>query len=170
MFNFVIFVNYCCMVTPKKISYAHRRLKKDYTLTRIMLFGTFDLLHEGHRSFFRQARGLASHPHLIVSVARDKNVEKIKGRKPLYTERQRLEFVRRTGLVDRAVLGALGDHIPHIKRQRPDIIALGYDQRGEYVSNLKTSLLQAGIHAHIVRLKPHYPEKFKSSRLKSSAL
>ena len=40
-------------------------------MNRIMVFGTFDIIHAGHEDLFRQARALAEDPHLIVSVARD---------------------------------------------------------------------------------------------------
>ena len=45
---------------------------------KIMAFGTFDILHAGHLNFFKQARKLSKYPFLIVSVARDVNVKKIK--------------------------------------------------------------------------------------------
>ena len=51
--------------------------------TRIMVFGTFDGIHRGHLHFFKQARGLVKNPYLIVSVARDVNVKRIKGRKEM---------------------------------------------------------------------------------------
>ena len=38
-------------------------------MTRIMVFGTFDMIHAGHEDLFRQARALAKEPYLIVSVA-----------------------------------------------------------------------------------------------------
>jgi len=132
-----------------------------------MIFGTFDAVHAGHEHLFRQARALAkpAQPFLIVSVARDKNVKRIKGHLPVRGERQRLAALRRHPLVDRVVLGALGNHLPHIVRQRPDIIALGYDQRA-YVKGLKTSLQQKGLTVKIVRLKPHQPNKYKTSLLR----
>jgi FAD synthetase len=135
-----------------------------------MVFGTFDVLHKGHEHFFQQARGLANpaEPFLIVSVARDKNVARIKGRRTRHGEKQRLRAVGSHKLVDRAVLGALGDHLPHIIRQRPAIIALGYDQK-EYVRGLKTALRQRGLNVKIVRLKAHKPEKYKSSLMGSQS-
>src|SRR3989344_5946032 len=51
-------------------------------MVRIMIFGTFDMLHEGHLDFFRQARSLAAGPHLIVSIARDASVARVKGAPP----------------------------------------------------------------------------------------
>ena len=45
-------------------------------MKKVMVFGTFDGLHEGHLDFFRQAREYGD--YLIVAVARDVNVKKIK--------------------------------------------------------------------------------------------
>jgi FAD synthetase len=132
-----------------------------------MVFGTFDILHPGHANLFKQARALAAQPFLIVSVARDKNVRRIKGRRPLYNERQRLAKLRQHELVDKAVLGGIKDHLTHIAREKPEIIALGYDQKA-YVRGLKTALLDRGVTVKILRLKPYYPHKYKSSLLKSS--
>src|SRR6266404_1388313 len=95
---------------------------------RVMVFGTFDGLHKGHSNFFRQARKLSRNPFLIVSIARDINVKKIKGKKSRSKERQRLLAVKNSGLVDKVILGGIKNHIPHIFKEKPDIIALGYDQ------------------------------------------
>ena len=58
-------------------------------MVRVMVFGTFDGLHQGHLNFFKQARNLSKNSYLIVSVARDKNVKKIKGRLPYLNEKKK---------------------------------------------------------------------------------
>lgn len=68
---------------------------------RIMVFGTFDILHKGHINFFKQARKLAKKPYLIVSVARDINVKKIKGHKTINNEKYRLLKISKQRQVDR---------------------------------------------------------------------
>lgn len=68
--------------------------------------------------------------------------------------------------VDMAVLGDEEGYVPHITRERPDIIALGYDQAGEYVENLAQELAIAGLHPQIVRLEAHQPEVYKTSKLR----
>lgn len=128
-----------------------------------MVFGTFDDLHKGHLDFFKQARNLAKFCFLIVSVARDKNVFKIKGRYPNKNEKKRMLLVKKCKLVDKVVLSGIKNHIPHIIKEHPDIIALGYDQRA-YVKNLKKDLRDRGVKAKIVRLKP-YKEKIYKNRL-----
>ena len=134
-------------------------------MTRVMVFGTFDMLHAGHEDFFRQARALAHEPYLIVSVARDSSVERIKGMKPRHSEIERLSNAKGHKLVDEAVLGDEVGYITHICAARPDLIALGYDQTGEYVNNLEKDLTDAGIASKVVRLQAFQPETYKTSKL-----
>lgn len=131
-----------------------------------MVFGTFDAIHPGHENFFHQARALTKPrpSYLIVSVARDKNVQRIKGRLPRRGERQRLAALKKHPFVDQVVLGALTNYLGHIIKYRPDIIALGYDQKA-YVRGLKAALAQRGLTPRIVRLKAFQPGVYKSSLL-----
>lgn len=133
--------------------------------TRVMVFGTFDIVHEGHTDLFRQARALADNHYLIVSVARDKVAERIKGIKPRNSEETRRVAVARHALVDKAVLGDSAGYIGHIRANKPDIIALGYDQEGEFVENLEKDLRKAGLKTRIVRLGAFKPEVYKTSKL-----
>ncbi|MCR4281197.1 MAG: adenylyltransferase/cytidyltransferase family protein [Candidatus Kaiserbacteria bacterium] len=133
--------------------------------TRIMVFGTFDMIHGGHVNLFKQARALAPNPYLIVSVARDKIAERIKGMKPKNSEEARRAAVANHELVDEAVLGDEEGYIGHIRTNKPDIIALGYDQEGEFVENLGKDLRDAGMMTRIVRLGAFKPEVYKTSKL-----
>ena len=135
-------------------------------MTRIMVFGTFDMIHQGHEDLFRQARALAPNPYLIVSVARDVSVRRIKGAASRHSEDERLDAIARHALVDDALLGDIEGHMQHIKAVNPDIIALGYDQMGEYVDHLEEELRAAHMHTQIVRLNAYQPEKFKTSLLR----
>ncbi|MHB1086551.1 MAG: adenylyltransferase/cytidyltransferase family protein [Minisyncoccota bacterium] len=130
-----------------------------------MVFGTFDMLHEGHLDLFRQARSLASEPTLIVSIARDGAVARIKGNHPRRSENERLALVSACKLVDEAVLGDTEGYIAHILEAKPDIIALGYDQEGEYVQTLEDDLQRAGLNTKVTRLTAYKPEMYKTSFL-----
>ena len=132
---------------------------------RVMVFGTFDIVHSGHRNFFKQAKALARNSYLIVSIARDKNVERIKGQAPYNPQMYRLRIVRSVPGVDKAVLGGFREHMPHIIREKPDFIALGYDQVA-YVRGLKSELKRAGLSTKVVRLKPYKPHLYKSTIIK----
>jgi len=133
--------------------------------TRIMVFGTFDGLHEGHRNFFKQARKLAKKSFLIVSIARDENVIKIKGKRPELKEKKRMALVKKYKVVDKVILSGIRNHLPHIIGENPDIIALGYDQK-VYVKNLKKDLKNKGISVKIVRLRAYKKNIFKNRLIK----
>ena len=142
-------------------------------MARIMIFGTFDMLHGGHEDFFRQARALvyseqgrgAEDPFLIVSVARAAAAARVKGTSPRRREDERLALVAAHRLVDKAVLGDEIGYMTHIVEHAPDIIALGYDQSGEYVENLERDLRAAGLKTCVMRLKAFEPETYKTSKL-----
>ena len=135
------------------------------TFKKIMVFGTFDGLHKGHLDFFKQAKNFIKNSSLIVSIARDKNVKRIKGECPLLNERQRMVLVKKCNLVDKAVLSGVKNHTPHIIKERPDIIALGYDQKA-YVKNLRKDLENKGLIVKVVRLKPYKEKIYKNHLLR----
>lgn len=136
-------------------------------MTKIMVFGTFDIIHKGHEDFFRQARTLAPDLFLIASVARDAVAKRVRGYAPKNNEKMRRDTVAAHTLVDEAVLGDRSGYIKHIRKVAPDIIALGYDQSGEFVENLEDDLKRVGLTTRVVRLLPFRPETFKTSRLAS---
>lgn len=132
---------------------------------KIMTFGTFDGLHLGHLNLFKQIRELSPDSYLVVSVARDINVKRIKKRLPIHNEKSRIRILKETGLIDKVVLSGLKEYIPHIAKERPDIIALGYDQR-EYVQDLKKDLKKIDLEVKIIRLKPYKKHIYKNHLLR----
>ena len=130
-------------------------------MKRVMVFGTFDVLHPGHISFLKQAKKLGD--YLIVSLARENNIRKIKGRAARHSEAERKSMLEAVKFVDKAVLGAREDYIGHILAQKPNVIALGYDQKA-YTKELKSKLAKAGLKKiMIVRMKSFKPRQYKSS-------
>ena len=130
-----------------------------------MVFGTFDMIHEGHEDMFKQARALADEPYLIVSVARDSAAKRHRGFSPRNDEQARVHAVGEHSLVDQAILGDEEGFENHIVAAAPDIIALGYDQAGEYVDGLEEKLAALKLFPKIVRLQSFHPETFKTSKL-----
>lgn len=135
---------------------------------KIMVFGTFDGLHQGHINFFKQAKNFMKNSFLIVSIARDINVKKIKGEYPVKNERERMKIVKSNNLVDKVILSGKDKYLPHILREKIDIIALGYDQSA-YVKELKKDLKNKGILIKIIRLKPYKEKIYKNHLLKKKA-
>ncbi len=126
----------------------------------VMAFGTFDILHPGHINFLSQAK---KHGELIVIIARNRTVKRLKGKLPLHNEKQRLEAVKGLKLAAKVILGSLTDKFAAIKKYRPDIIALGYDQT-YFVDQLK----QLKLKIKIIRLRPFKPRIHKTSIIKNN--
>ena len=132
----------------------------------VMAFGTFDLLHQGHLHYLREAKALGD--ELVVVVARDENVLKIKGKKPLNSEQQRLKAVEEAGIAGKVVLGDREmRNWEIVKRFHPTVIALGYDQ-WPAIESLRKELNAAGLSPLIERISAFEPHKYKSSKMRNS--
>lgn len=133
-------------------------------MKKILVFGVFDRLHPGHLHFLEEARALGE--SLVVIVARDSTVLRLKNKTPRDSEVARIKALLGVQNVSRSLLGdaELGTY-DVLKQENPDVIALGYDQLG-----LKKDLeekMGAGFLRKIptVVLEAHEPEKYKSSLL-----
>lgn len=126
-------------------------------MPRVMCFGTYDGLHDGHRFFLNKAKACGA---LRVVVARDATVEKVKGRLPLKNEQERLRGLRSEG--HEAVLGQMEDKYAVIREYRPDTICLGYDQQA-FTDKLEAACAEMGLQVEILRLPSYRPDKLKSS-------
>ncbi len=135
---------------------------------KVMVFGTFDILHPGHTYLLRKAKKMGD--YLTVVLARDETVGKVKGRYPLNKERQRQEKMAKSKLADKVVLGSRRNKYEVIKKYRPDVIVLGYDQR-VFVDKLQEKLTEFDLaETKIKRLPAYHPEKYKSSLLRKKLL
>ncbi len=96
-------------------------------MKKVFVSGCFDVLHPGHIEFFRRAAELG---RLYVSVGRDQTVQALKGRPPVFTERERLAMVRAVRWVAEAFLAAgTGplDFADDLRRVRPDVLVVNQD-------------------------------------------
>lgn len=123
---------------------------------KVMIFGTFDILHKGHENFFKQARKHGN--YLIAVVARDKTVLVVKGKLPRNSEKTRLKNLKKIKLIDKVISGNIKDKYTAIKKLKPNIICLGYDQKA-FTNKLKNLGIK------IVKLKPYKPGIYKSSKI-----
>ncbi|MEW5745226.1 MAG: adenylyltransferase/cytidyltransferase family protein [Nitrospirota bacterium] len=124
---------------------------------KVICAGTFDHFHPGHLDFLKQAKSLGD--ELMVIVARDETVRRIKGFLPSHDEQQRRANVESARIADLVVLGHLDtDLFEIVDELGPDVIALGYDQR---VS--EEEIRRRFPRLTVVRLASFHPEHFKSS-------
>lgn len=126
---------------------------------KVMGFGTFDALHPGHLFYLKQLRSLGD--ELIVVIARDSSVERIKGKAPHFDERARLKAVQAAGIADIVVLGNEDDFFRVVREHDPDVLGFGYDQRVD-----TEEIRRHFPRAEVLRIAPHKPERFKSSIIK----
>lgn len=133
---------------------------------RVLVFGTFDLLHAGHFDFLTQAKALGDELHVVI--ARDKTVQKVKGHLPDQNELTRQLQVSELPMVKAAHLGNLDDKYKIIEDVRPDIIALGYDQEA-FTDALPKELEKRGLKPRIVRLQAYRPDIYKTSKIRAGS-
>ena len=129
----------------------------------VMCAGTFDIIHPGHLYFLSEAKKYGN--KLVVVVARDETSEKMKGKKPLHNEKERLENVRSLEIVNEAALGKHGNIFNIIEEIKPDVICLGYDQKVQK-QELEEELKKRGIKADVIRIGPYMSYVYKSSKIK----
>jgi len=119
-------------------------------VVRVMATGVFDLLHPGHVFFLSEARKLGD--ELVVVVARDQTARRLK-REPYVPEHIRREMVAALKPVDRAVLGSATDIYETVINERPNIIALGFDQLWNE-REVEKECERRGVPVKVVRVGP----------------
>lgn len=93
-----------------------------------MVFGVFDGVHGGHRAFLKEAKSHGD--YLIVVLAQDHIVERLKGHLPQINLAERLAHLKNEDGVDEVVIGdsELGAWEVILKHQ-PQVVAVGHDQQ-----------------------------------------
>ncbi|MEM0233006.1 MAG: DUF357 domain-containing protein [Candidatus Nezhaarchaeales archaeon] len=120
---------------------------------RVMVAGVFDIVHPGHIYLISKAAELGD---VIVVVARDSTVERLKGRRPVIPEGQRLEVVKNIKGVSEAVLGKEGeDMLKIVEELKPNVILLGPNQNFNE-EKLKRDLELRGLKVDVIRLREVY--------------
>lgn len=100
-------------------------------MKKVITYGTYDLLHEGHINILRRAKELGD--YLIVGVTSD-SFDKGRGKLNVRNNvLERVEAVRRTGYADEIVIeDYVGQKIDDIQRYDVDIFAIGSDWIGKF--------------------------------------
>lgn len=100
-------------------------------MTKVITYGTFDLLHYGHIRLLERAKKLGD--YLIVGITTD-DYDKTRGKINVrQTLSERIEAVKATGLADKIIVEEYeGQKIDDIKRYGIDIFAIGSDWKGKF--------------------------------------
>ena len=101
-------------------------LRQHPSLKIVLAGGVFDIIHPGHIHTLKEAKKLGD--FLVVVIATDKTVLKMKKREPLHDARARQELVSSLSMVDLCIIGDEDDIFKTVDLVKPQIIALGYDQ------------------------------------------
>ena len=100
-------------------------------MTKVITYGTYDLLHQGHINLLRRAKELGD--YLIVGVTSD-SFDRGRGKLNVRNNvLERVEAVKATGYADEVIIeDYVGQKIDDIQKYNIDIFAIGSDWEGKF--------------------------------------
>ncbi len=100
-------------------------------MIKVITYGTYDLLHQGHINLLRRAKALGD--YLIVGVTND-NFDRERGKLNVRNNvLERVEAVKATGLADQIIIeDYIGQKIDDIQKYDVDVFAIGSDWEGKF--------------------------------------
>jgi len=100
-------------------------------MVKVITYGTYDLLHQGHLNLLRRAKELGD--YLIVGVTSD-SFDRGRGKLNVrYNVLERVEAVKATGYADEVIIeDYIGQKIDDIQKYDVDIFAIGSDWVGKF--------------------------------------
>ncbi|HEA70692.1 hypothetical protein LCGC14_0291010 [marine sediment metagenome] len=121
---------------------------------RVLIAGTFDIIHPGHIYLINEAAKLGD---VYVIIATDKNRELYSGVAPIVSEEQRLEVIKSIKKVKDAKMGRHdNDTLKTVEEIHADIVLLGPNQKYS-IDTLKKALIKKGLnHIEVKRLNTYY--------------
>ena len=100
-------------------------------MIKVITYGTYDLLHQGHINLLRKAKELGD--YLIVGVTSD-SFDRGRGKLNVRNNvLERVEAVKATGYADEVIIeDYIGQKIDDIQKYNVDIFAIGSDWEGKF--------------------------------------
>ncbi len=137
-------------------------------MKKILVFGSFDLIHPGHIYFLKKAATLGD--YLILCLTRDTIYKKQKNHPPLFKEKERQKILESLKYINKVILGDNDlkkiANYNIIKKIKPDIIALGYDQNINY-QKLRQINEKIKKEIKIFKIRAYKRNFFSSNKIKS---
>lgn len=100
-------------------------------MKKVITYGTYDLLHQGHINLLKRAKDLGD--YLIVGVTND-SFDRERGKLNVRNNvLERVDAIRDTGLADQIIIeDYIGQKIDDIQKYDVDIFAIGSDWEGKF--------------------------------------
>lgn len=130
---------------------------------KVLTFGNFDFIHPGHISYLNFAKQQGG--QLYTVVASDQISEKIKQRKNIFNQTQRILQIQKLQIADFVIAGHNKDPFKILLKIKPDIIVLGYDQKAP-ITVIQNFLPEV----KILRAPEFKKHVYKSSLIKKNVL
>lgn len=133
-------------------------------MTTVITFWAFDVVHKWHEHYLQEAKKYGD--TLITIVARDTTIKKVKWRYPLNKENRRLNDIKNLWISDIVELWHKTDMMYPIKKYKPDVVAIGYDQNS-FIYKLSEYLKVNNLKTTVVTIDWFKVEIYKSSKIKN---
>ncbi|MEM5871547.1 MAG: adenylyltransferase/cytidyltransferase family protein [Candidatus Aenigmatarchaeota archaeon] len=129
-------------------------------MKKVLVGGVFNIVHPGHIFFLKKAKELGD--YLIVVVAHNKTAEKAK-KYEIIDHTIRRKNIEKLDIADKVVIGDEKDFMKVVRKEKPNIIALGYDQKIK-IRDLKKKLSENNLKCDVIRIKEHL-KGYKTSKI-----
>lgn len=100
---------------------------------RILVNGTFDIVHRGHIEMLNYAKSLGN--HLVVCIDSDRRVQELKGpHRPVNTEQDRKFYLENLRAVDQVWVFDSAEALQDMcKHHQPDVMVKGSDYQDQLI-------------------------------------
>lgn len=104
-------------------------------MVTVMCGGRFNFPHKGHEYFLQKAKSYGD--YLIVVIAHDSH--NLKKQEKVEMEKRK-KNIEKLGIADEVVVGDSEDFFKVVEKYKPQVIALGWDQKLPFDENRMESL------------------------------
>lgn len=116
---------------------------------RVAIWGTFDLLHQGHKTLLKEAAKLGD---VYVIIIPDKVVEENKGYPPINDEHTRKRAILRIPYVKDCYIDSISQGLKSLLDIHPTIFCFGYDQKTIWERKVRELVANYDLTVRFVRL------------------